>query len=120
MNILISEDDEEIREVMAFMLSEEGATVHTASDGLQALKILTTGDIQFDVLVTDFNMPHMNGDELIKELLSQNIKLKKIIIISGRHENSDDINALAKAHSHISFLFKPVGPDDVLQAVFGR
>lgn len=118
MDILISEDDESIRTVMKLILTECNATVHTVSDGQEALELLESGKINFDVLITDFNMPRMNGDQLVKEVLERKIPLKKIIMISGRWDNSDDIEDLMNQHSNIKCLFKPFTPDTIIHAVF--
>lgn len=118
MIILISEDDEGIRSVMEMIFSLKGATVYTTTNGEEALAMLTAGDIQFDALITDFNMPKMNGDELVKEVFKRNIPLKKIIMISGRWDNSADMEELMKQHSNIKCLFKPVAPDAIMEAVF--
>ena len=80
--------------------------------------MLTEGNIQFDALVTDFNMPKMNGDQLVKEVFKRNIPLKKIIMLSGRIDNSDEMEELMEQHSNIKCLFKPVTPDKIVQAVF--
>ncbi|MGE3610988.1 MAG: response regulator [Bacteriovoracaceae bacterium] len=118
MEILISEDDESIRTVMKLLLTECNATVHTVSDGQEALELLESGKINFDVLITDFNMPRMNGDQLVKEVFERNIPLKKIIMISGRWDNSDDMEELMNQHSNIKCLFKPFTPDAIIKAVF--
>lgn len=71
-----------------------------------------------DDLITDYNMPRMNGDELVKEVFKQNIPLKKIIIMSGLFDNAEEMENLAKEHSNISFLFKPMNEEKILKAVF--
>ncbi|MFP5387200.1 MAG: response regulator [Bacteriovoracia bacterium] len=113
MVILISEDDEGIRSVMEMIFTLKGATVYTATNGEEALALLMAGNVEFDALVTDFNMPKMNGDELVKEVFKRNIQLKKIIMISGRWDNSSDMEELMKEHSNIQCLFKPVAPDTI-------
>jgi len=118
MNILISEDDEGVRTVIQMTLSHEGATVYTVTNGEEALAMLTAGNIQFDALVTDFNMPKMNGDELITEVFKRNIQLKKIIMISGRWSNSSVMDELMEQHSNVECFFKPVAPDTLIQAIF--
>lgn len=118
MVILISEDDVEVRTVMEIMLRDSNATVHSVGDGLEALKLLESNDIKFDVLVTDYNMPKMNGDDLVKEVFNKNIHLQKIIMMSGRFENSDEMKELAEQHSNIKFLFKPVSTDSLMRAIF--
>lgn len=83
MDILIIEDDTDVRNLMKLMLERDDVTVHTAADGQEALSILKAGNINFDVLITDYNMPRMNGDELVKEVFKQNIPLKKSSLCQG-------------------------------------
>ena len=118
MDILISEDDEDVRTVIKLMLKRDGVNIQTTSNGLEALNTLKGDDSNFDILITDFNMPKMSGYELVKELFNLNIQLKKIIIMSGLFENSEDMEALAEKHSNISFLFKPISQEKLLKAVF--
>lgn len=103
---------------MEMIFTLKGATVHTTTNGEEALALLTAGDIQFDALVTDFNMPKMNGDELVTELFKRNIPLKKIIMISGRWDNSNVMEEMMEQHSNIKCFFKPVAPDTIVQAIF--
>lgn len=118
MVILVSDDDKGIREVMEMVLKFEGATVYTATNGLEALNMITSGNIKFDALITDFNMPKMNGDELVTELFSRNINLEKIVMISGRLENSDVLETLSEQYSNLTFLFKPVSPEAIIKKIF--
>jgi signal transduction histidine kinase/ActR/RegA family two-component response regulator len=62
-NVLVVDDDDEVRRVLADMLEELGFTVKAAESGQQALNALTTGR-QFDLVLTDVVMPTMNGVEL--------------------------------------------------------
>jgi two-component system capsular synthesis sensor histidine kinase RcsC len=66
--ILIVEDEEPLRACLRTMLELEGYQVTEASDGAQALKLFTIGE--FDLVVTDFQMPMMEGNKL-----AVNIKL---------------------------------------------
>ncbi len=64
--ILIVEDDETQRQLLFDSLSAEGYQTGTAGDGLDALQKIDTFDP--DVIVTDINMPRMDGFELMTEL----------------------------------------------------
>jgi len=57
--ILIVDDELNMRLVLQAMLKKEGYDVTTASDGLEALKILKSG--QMDIVVTDLKMPKLDG-----------------------------------------------------------
>lgn len=62
LRILAVEDEPNIREILAVYLAEDGHHVELASDGPEALAKLTKG--RFDLLLTDYSMPKMNGDRL--------------------------------------------------------
>ncbi|MEW9699373.1 response regulator transcription factor [Paenibacillus sp. SI8] len=64
--IMIVDDDPYIRELVRVFMLNEGFDVIEASDGVEALKMLET--IQVDMVITDVMMPNMDGWELCKEL----------------------------------------------------
>lgn len=78
--ILLVEDDAEMRNLNAEMLSESGYHVDTAKDGASAWKALKAR--HYDVLVTDNTMPGVTGLELIKKLRSEDMTLA-VVLASG-------------------------------------
>jgi two-component system cell cycle response regulator CpdR len=60
--ILVVEDDECLRACLRMMLELDGHQVTEASNGAEALRLFTVGE--FDLVITDFEMPIMNGNEL--------------------------------------------------------
>lgn len=78
--ILVIEDDESMREILTILLQEEGYEVETARDGQEAILIL--GKQWFDLVITDFNMPEINGIGVIKFIRKRDSNIK-IILISG-------------------------------------
>ena len=71
MVVLFAEDNQSLRTIFADALSAEGYTVIAASDGAEALTISRgfSGDIHF--LLTDLNMPNLNGLDLANILLTE-------------------------------------------------
>lgn len=61
--ILWVEDEEHLREVMCELIASEGYHCTPAEDGLAARELLEKE--QFDLIITDFNMPRMNGPQLL-------------------------------------------------------
>jgi len=59
--ILIAEDEEAVRSLVARALSQDGHEVMTANDGAEALDVLTRENGAFELLVTDIRMPVMDG-----------------------------------------------------------
>jgi CheY-like chemotaxis protein len=60
-HILIAEDEEPVRVLVARALAEDGHEIATAADGAEALDRLQRGDERFDLLLTDIKMPVMDG-----------------------------------------------------------
>ena len=65
-SILLVDDEPSVLFVLSAILQEEGYVVECAKDGLSALEIFR--EKRCDLLVTDFSMPGMNGEELAKEI----------------------------------------------------
>jgi CheY-like chemotaxis protein len=63
---LVADDDEVFREILAETVEEAGASVELAADGLDALEKLTAGDL--DILISDLNMPRMDGLTLLRQV----------------------------------------------------
>ena len=60
-NILVIDDDAEIREIVQVLLSSKGYTIETVADGMQALTMLTEKTFLPDVIILDIMMPDMDG-----------------------------------------------------------
>ncbi len=80
--VLIVEDDEVTAALEKQILENEGFEVDTAGDGLEGLEKI--GLNRYDVIISDFDMPRMKGDELQIEVqkLSQDLA-KRMIFVSG-------------------------------------
>lgn len=81
--ILIVDDEKDIREILIDLLSGEGFECTTASDGKEASEIL--GRKPFDLLITDFRMPHMDGPELLNWCRNNDIHFP-VIFVTGNLE----------------------------------
>ena len=66
--VLLVEDSDVVRDVVATMLEEGGLTVLQASGGEEALALARRGDAPIDLLLTDIAMPEMSGVELADRL----------------------------------------------------
>lgn len=90
--ILVADDDPLVREMIAMILQEEGYALETAEDGADALKKFGAGD-GIGLVVSDMNMPEMDGLGLIKAIrvLGSDVP---IIILTGNSEVTTAIQAL--------------------------
>ncbi|HWN96243.1 MAG TPA: response regulator [Methylomirabilota bacterium] len=81
--ILVAEDEDALREMVATVLTAQGYKVYTASSGRDALEVWKCVNGSIDLLVTDMVMPEgIMGGELAENLLAQNSRLK-VIYTSG-------------------------------------
>ncbi|MDP4289412.1 MAG: response regulator [Bacteroidota bacterium] len=79
--VLIAEDDESLRGILAEMLAERGITVMQAVDGVQASQMLRD-NIRVSLLLSDVKMPRMDGYALVEEALMRNSELK-VLMMTG-------------------------------------
>jgi len=85
-NILLVEDDENVRSFAFESLESFGYKVHSAENGEQALNILQNTAVSIDLLVTDVIMPGINGHDLAKQIQVK-YPLVKILFTSGYSDN---------------------------------
>ncbi len=76
--ILVADDEANLRRVLSAMLERDGYDVHTVSDGAAALKALTERHV--DVVVTDLRMPKLDGMEVLKRATAEHPEVPVIII----------------------------------------
>ena len=106
--ILVVDDEQNIRHVLSMMISFIGFEVDVAENGDQALHALLKS--KFDLVLTDFNMPGMDGFTLayhIKEISPET----PVILVTG--EDREQIFKKKEESSVDSILFKPVRLQDV-------
>lgn len=77
-NILIVEDDRELRELFCTVLTQNGYRPLESGDGEEALKVMETEYV--DLIISDIMMPNMDGYELTREIRSANMDLPVLMI----------------------------------------
>ncbi|MBN1679213.1 MAG: response regulator [Anaerolineae bacterium] len=113
--ILFVEDNEDLRENAALVLSLEGYTVQLASDGQEALEILDTG-IMPHLIVSDIMMPRMDGYEFFKAVRRRaHLRGVPFIFLTARGSRRDI--STGKLLGVDDYLVKPFDPEDFLIAV---
>jgi len=114
--VLVVDDDEGIRGFAARALERNAYVVVTASDGLEAIRIVESQP-RFDLFVIDVMMPGMRGDELARRLHDRDPEIK-ILYFTGY---ADQFFALRPTlRKNESVLVKPVALTEFLEAVSRR
>jgi len=109
--ILLVEDEEGIRNFAVGFLEHKGYKVYVAENGKKALKLIEEENIQFDLLISDLNMPDMDGEELVK-ILNKKIPDLRTIMMSGYGDEFLAKNKLVDGK--IEFLQKPFSINNLL------
>lgn len=105
--ILVADDSPTIRKFVSFSLAMEGFEIIQVSDGMEALEKLPFGKV--DLIITDLNMPNVDGYELIKTIRSnEEMKEIPIIILSSLGKSEEIAKGLACGAD--SYLVKPFDP----------
>jgi CheY-like chemotaxis protein len=94
--ILIAEDEEAIRQLVARALKQDGHEVTTANDGAEALGVLVRERDGFELLLTDIRMPAMDGIALAVAA-SRNQPAPTILLMTGyadQRERAQDLDAI--------------------------
>ncbi|GAB2191198.1 response regulator [Sessilibacter sp. MAH2] len=112
--ILIVDDSASMRNMVAATLQSAGHQIKDAADGQQALAVAKAD--RFDAVVTDLNMPVMNGIDLTKQLRAiPNYKYTPILLLTT--ESSMDKKSLGKTAGATGWLVKPFNPEKLLETI---
>lgn len=107
LKILVVEDDPIIRFTLVKMLKHRFDTVENAANGQNALDIIA--DHNFDVIVTDLQMPVMDGYSMIKKLRDEENPTPIIVCSAYSFEDADQYNC--------SWLSKPIILNNLLELI---
>ena len=105
-NVLIVDDEKNIREGLGKALELEDYNVFLAADGKEALAIINTEEV--DLIITDLKMPEMSGEELLKKVASA-YPTVPVIILTGHGTIESAVNAMRDGA--YDFITKPLNLD---------
>ena len=109
--ILLVEDEVLAREAFAQLLRNEGYLVREAGDGLQALSLLDKDN--FDLVISDILMPHLNGYGLLARI---RIKWPNLpVLLTSGYLSQDAAKTMLKGSAH--FIPKPIDPPEFIATV---
>lgn len=112
---LVVDNSKGLRLLLAWMLQEVGIEAVEAGNGTEALQILGT-DRRFAVVIVDWDLPGMNGIQLVSEIRNQEkLKSLPIMMISGRPHSSDAEYALRSGVD--DYVIKPFTREMILHGL---
>ena len=108
--ILVVDDNESVRTILAESLEYQGFRVSTAADGQCAWEMLQHMPFYYDLVLTDMQMPAMNGIELLTKIMMESPWIK-VIVMTGAKD--PDLKLKAELLGAFTVLFKPFGVDQI-------
>ncbi len=108
--VLVVEDNEALRKLVVMLLEQKGHHVLAASNGLEGLMVYTSYRLRVDLVLSDIDMPQMNGIQLAARIRAQDPR-RKIVFMSGRA--AEDPGELGNS----PVLSKPFSPDKLFAMI---
>lgn len=113
-HILAVDDSKSLRQMVTFTLKGAGHQVEEAEDGVEALEMASRAT--YDLVLTDVNMPRMDGLQLIQKLRQlPGYKLTPLITLTT--EMSDTKKKQGKEAGATGWIVKPFDPDKLLEVI---
>jgi two-component system, OmpR family, KDP operon response regulator KdpE len=106
--VLVVDDDTQLLRALRIHLAARGYKVHTAVNGVGALRI--AGEHEIDVIVLDLGLPDLDGTEVITALRA--FTTVPIIVLSARADSGDKVRALDRGAD--DYVTKPFGVDELM------
>ena len=114
-NVLIVDDSNTVRNLVAFILKAEGIKVTTAEDGLDGLEKLYSMP-EVDLILTDINMPRMDGFSFIIAVREQDAYKDIPIIILSTEGGEEDIQKGIRLGANL-YMVKPAQPEKMVRNI---
>ncbi|MFZ6735653.1 response regulator [Undibacterium sp. Ji42W] len=118
LRILVVDDNQVSREILTEMLSYFHVDVNTAEDGASAMEMLrNAGDKTYDLVLIDWRMPGMNGDEVTRHIHADTVIKSQPKIIMVTAHGREDVIHFAELAGVDGFLIKPISPSTLLDGI---
>ena len=112
--ILVVDDSPSIQQLASFTLKSQQHQVDTANDGAQGLDKAKAQ--QYDMILTDMNMPNMNGVEMTQQIRQlENYQYTPIIMLTTESEAS--MKAQGKEAGVTGWIVKPFNPEGLIKVI---
>ena len=115
LRVLYVEDDVVLRENTVALLRDLFGEIHEANNGNEALTLYKEQTTGYDIIITDLNMPQMNGMDLIKHIQSINPK-QPIIVVSAHNETEYFLESIRNNVN--GYILKPIDFDQLSETLF--
>lgn len=113
--ILIVDDSKTVRNLVAFIMKKEGFKVVTAEDGLDGLEKLYSSE-RVDLIISDINMPRMDGFTFIKSVREQDAYRDIPIVVLSTEGQEKDIQAGLSIGANM-YMVKPAQPEKMVKNI---
>ncbi len=111
-NILVAEDERDIRELIVFTLAFAGHTVIQAANGAEAVELAQAAAVKPDLIMMDVRMPRMTGYEACRQLKSvPALRDIPVVFLSAKGQDEEIQNGLAAGA--VAYILKPFAPDEL-------
>lgn len=114
LEVLAVDDSRTMRNMIRMVLEQAGFTVHTADDGIHGVEVLQ--DLSPDVIITDINMPRMDGFGFIDAVRGQDIHRATPILVLTT-ESAADMKMRAREAGATGWIVKPFDPAKLVGAL---
>lgn len=114
LKVVLIEDDQELAVALQHIISYCGHSVAYYENSIRAVKDVTKHPEEFDAVITDLQMPHMDGQEVIKRIRKASVTLPIIVITANEKALSQE----AQQHYHIhTFITKPFDISEIERCI---
>ncbi len=114
-HILIVDDSKTVRNLVAFIMKKEGFSITTAEDGLDGLEKLYAAE-HVDLIISDINMPRMDGFTFIKTVREQDAYRDLPIVVLSTEGQEHDVQQGLSLGANL-YMVKPAQPDKMVKNV---
>lgn len=112
--ILVVDDSPTIRKFISIALKVKGFEIISASDGMEALELLPNDNV--DLVITDLNMPNIDGFNLIERIRTNENYQNTPIIVMSNLSDSEDIQRAINLGAN-SYIIKPFDQNNITKEV---
>ena len=112
MKLLLVEDNQNQRKILADFLTKNGFDVISANDGKEGIKLFSENLV--DIVITDFRMPQKNGLELLREIRQIN-PLAAVIVITAFSDVNDAVSVIKEGA--MDYILKPINLPELLTKI---